>query len=273
MVPPIPFTERTLANGLHVFTARDASTPNVTVQVWVRRRFQGTIQRGAPASRTCSSILMFKATRDMPAEHMDRLTEDVGRMNNASTWDDFTNFYEVIPANHLEVLLWAEAERMSSLSVDEANFKSERAVVEEELRQSFLANPYGRLFLGVRDASFDIHPYKRSTIGSIGDLDAATLPDVKVFHDTFYRPSNANLIVVGNYDPQSLNAWIDKYFAAIGNPNLPAPRVTVVEPATAPRPRRSPSMRPTCRCRQWTSPGPFRRRPAMISRPCAFWTG
>ncbi len=228
-VPPIPFTERTLANGLHVFAARDASTPNVTVQVWY-----GVGSKDDPEGRSGFAHLfehmMFKATRDMPAEHMDRLTEDVGGMNNASTWDDFTNFYEVIPANHLEVLLWAEAQRMSSLSVDEANFKSERAVVEEELRQSYLANPYGRLSLGIRDASYDVHPYKRSTIGSIGDLDAATLPDVKAFHDTFYRPDNANLIVVGNYDPKMLDAWIDKYFAAVGNPNLPAPRVTVVEP-------------------------------------------
>jgi zinc protease len=235
VVPPIPFTERTLKNGLHVFTARDASTPNVTVQVWY-----GVGSKDDPEGRSGFAHLfehmMFKATRDMPAEHMDRLTEDVGGMNNASTWDDFTNFYEVIPANHLEVLLWAEAERMSSLSVDQANFVSERAVVEEELRQSYLANPYGRLSLAIQNASYTIHPYKRSTIGSIGDLDAATLPDVKAFHDTFYRPSNANLIVVGNYDPKTLDAWIEKYFGEIGNPTLPAPRVTVVEPPrTAPK--------------------------------------
>ena len=228
-VPPIPFTERTLKNGLHVFTARDASTPNVSVQVWY-----GVGSKDDPQGRSGFAHLfehmMFKATRDMPAEHMDRLTEDVGGANNASTWDDFTNFFEVIPANHLEVLLWAEAERMSSLSVDQANFMSERAVVEEELRQSYLANPYGRLSLAIQDASYDIHPYKRSTIGSIGDLDAATLPDVKAFHDTYYRPDNANLIVVGNFDPKTLDAWIDTYFDAIGNPNLPAPRVTVKEP-------------------------------------------
>ena len=229
VVPPIPFTERTLKNGLHVFTARDASTPNVSVQVWY-----GVGSKDDPQGRSGFAHLfehmMFKATRDMPAEHMDRLTEDVGGANNASTWDDFTNFFEIIPANHLEVLLWAEAQRMSSLSVDQANFVSERAVVEEELRQSYLANPYGRLSLAVDDASYDVHPYKRSTIGSIGDLDAATLPDVKAFHDTYYRPDNANLIIVGNFDPKTLDAWIDGYFDAIGNPNRPAPRVTVVEP-------------------------------------------
>jgi zinc protease len=229
-VPPIPFTERVLKNGLHVFTARDVSTPNVSVQVWY-----GVGSKDDPQGRSGFAHLfehmMFKAARDMPAEHMDRLTEDVGGANNASTWDDFTNFYEIIPANHLEVLLWAEAERMSSLSVDQANFASERAVVEEELRQSYLANPYGRLSLAIQDASYAVHPYKRSTIGSIGDLDAATLPDVKAFHDTYYRPDNANLIVVGNFDPKTLDAWIDTYFGDIGNPDKPAPRVTVVEPA------------------------------------------
>ena len=97
VVPPIPFTERTLANGLHVFAARDTSTPNVTVQVWY-----GVGSKDDPEGRSGFAHLfehmMFKATRDMPAEHMDRLTEDVGGMNNASTWPDFTDFYEVIPA-------------------------------------------------------------------------------------------------------------------------------------------------------------------------------
>ncbi len=90
--------------------------------------------------------MMFKATKDLPAESFDRLTEDVGGLNNASTFDDFTNYYEVVPANHLQRLIWAEGERMGSLVIDEANFKSERDVVKEELRQRVLASPYGRLF-------------------------------------------------------------------------------------------------------------------------------
>src|SRR5579875_198381 len=143
-VPPVPYRERVLKNGLHVFTALDRSTPNVTVQVWY-----GVGSKDDPQGRSGLAHLfehmMFKATRDLPAEHFDRLTEDVGGANNASTWDDLTDYYEIIPANHLERLLWAEAERMSSLRVDEANFKSERSVVEEELRQRVLADPYGRL--------------------------------------------------------------------------------------------------------------------------------
>ena len=128
-VPPIVFSQRTLANGLKVFSALDRSTPDVTVQVWY-----GVGAKDDPPGRSgfahLFEHLMFKGARDMPPEYMDRLTEDVGGVNNASTDDDFTNFYEVIPADHLERLLWAEAERMSSLVVDQANFVSERSVVE-----------------------------------------------------------------------------------------------------------------------------------------------
>ena len=235
-VPPLPFRERTLANGLRVFSAVDRSTPNVTVQV-----FYNVGGKDDPEHRSGFAHLfehmMFKATRDMPSEDMDRLTEDVGGFNNASTADDVTNYYEVVPANHLERLLWAEAERMSSLKVDQAAFTSERAVVEEELRQRVLADPYGRLqSLLVPESSFQVHPYKRPVIGSIEDLDAATLADVQAFHATYYRPDNADLIVIGNFDPATLDRWADRYFADIGHPTAPVPRVTAVEPQrTGPR--------------------------------------
>src|SRR5207245_4231613 len=85
--------------------------------------------------------IMFKSTKNMKSEMMDRLTEDVGGYNNASTWDDFTNYYEVIPSNYLETLIWAESDRMANLTVDEPNFKSERAVGDAESRQSVHAQP------------------------------------------------------------------------------------------------------------------------------------
>ena len=145
--------------------------------------------------------IMFKATRNMPAETLDRLTEDVGGFNNASTYDDFTNYYEVVPANHLERVLWAEADRMGSLVVDQAIFDSERDVVKEEYRQRILASPYGKLFgLYLAQANFAVHPYGRPGIGSIEDLDAATVDDVRAFHAAYYRPDNAVLVVSGNFD-------------------------------------------------------------------------
>ena len=229
-VPPIAYQERTLPNGLRVFSAVDRTTPNVTVQVWY-----GVGSKDDPVGRSGFAHLfehmMFKATRDMPSETIDRMTEDVGGFNNASTYDDFTNYYEVVPANHLQRLLWVESQRLGSLVVDEATFKSERDVVKEELRQSVLSQPYGRLFyLDVPRASYTTHPYKRPGIGSIEELDAATIDDVRAFHAAYYRPDNAALIVVGNFDQKELDAWVDKYFAGIKRPAEPMTRVTAVEP-------------------------------------------
>ncbi|MDB5476098.1 MAG: peptidase family [Phenylobacterium sp.] len=231
VVPPIPFKERRLANGLLLLTSLDRATPNVTVQVWY-----GVGSKNDPRGRSgfahLFEHLMFKATKDLPAESFDRLTEDVGGMNNASTYDDFTNYFEVVPANHLQRLLWAESERMGSLVVDPADFKSERHVVEEELRQRVLASPYGRLFaLYIPQATYKVHPYHRPGIGSIEELDAATVDDVRAFHQAFYRPDNAALIVVGNFDEAQLNAWVDSYFGGLKHPAQPIQKVRAVEPA------------------------------------------
>jgi zinc protease len=230
-VPPIAYQQRTLPNGLQVFTSRDVTTPNVTVQMWY-----GVGSKDDPQGRSgfahLFEHLMFKATRDFPAESIDRFTEDVGGINNASTYDDFTNYFEVVPANHLQRLLWVESERMSTLVVDEANFTSERHVVEEELRQRVLAQPYGRLFsLYLPQATYTTHPYHRPGIGSIEELDAATLDDVRAFHAAYYRPDNAALVVVGNFDPAQLDAWIDRYFGSLKKPDQPIRRVTAKEPA------------------------------------------
>lgn len=231
-MPQMVFRDRTLKNGLRVLTVVDKSSPTVAINVWYH-----VGSKDDPDGRSGFAHLfehiMFKSTRNMKAEMMDRLTEDVGGQNNAFTQDDVTVYFETVPSNYLETLLWAEAERLASLTVDDENFKSERAVVQEEFRQSVLAPPNGRLFYALDQKSFSAHPYKRPTIGSIEDLDAATIDDVIKFHNTYYRPDNATLIVVGDFDPKQLDAWVDKYFAAIPKPNLSLPRVQVKEPERA----------------------------------------
>lgn len=229
-IPPLTYRQRVLDNGLQVLSIEDHSSPTVAVQVWYH-----VGSKDDPPGRSgfahLFEHLMFKSTKHMHAEQMDRLTEDVGGANNASTGDDVTNYFEVVPSNHLRTLLWAEAERLSNLNVDEKNFTSERAVVEEEYRQSVLANPYGRLFNAIDPNSFTVHPYRRPTIGNIDELEAASLEDVIAFHDTFYRPDNATLIVAGDFDPTQLDAWVDQYFGWIPKPDTPLPRVTAEEPA------------------------------------------
>ncbi|MEO5492700.1 MAG: pitrilysin family protein [Sphingomonas sp.] len=229
-VKPIAYTTRTLANGLRVYAIRDTKTANVSVQVWYDVGSKDD-PKGKSGFAHMFEHLMFKATRNLKSENFDRLTEDVGGYNNASTNDDFTNYYEVVPANHLQRLLFAEADRMASLVVEPVSYASERDVVKEELRLRTLATPYGKLYsIYYPQISYKVHPYARPGIGSLDNLEAATIDDVRAFHATYYRPDNAVLVVAGNFDPAKLDAWIDQYFAGIKKPARPIPRVTVTEP-------------------------------------------
>ncbi|HVF49641.1 MAG TPA: pitrilysin family protein [Pyrinomonadaceae bacterium] len=228
-VPRLAYQERTLSNGMRVFTVQDKSSPTVAIQVWYKVGSKDDPE-GRSGFAHLFEHIMFKGTKNMKDEMMDRLTEDVGGWNNASTWDDFTNYYEVVPSNYLETLLWAEADRLTGLSINEPVFKSERDVVKEEFRQRYLSQPYGMLFYLIEQRSFAKHPYRRPGIGSIEELNASTIEDVRAFHSTFYRPDNATLIVVGDFEQRQLDTWIDKYFARIPKPNSPLPRVTIKEP-------------------------------------------
>ena len=229
-MPQLIYKDRTLPNGLRVLTAVDHSSPTVAIQVWYHVGSKDDPQSRSGFAHLFEHI-MFKSTKNMKSEMMDRLTEDVGGFNNAFTADDVTVYYEVVPSNYLETLIWAEADRLSGLNVDDPNFKSERDVVKEEYRQGVLAPPYGMFFYLLDQKSFSAHPYKRPTIGSIEDLDAASLKDVQEFHSTYYRTDNATFVVVGDFDQQQLDAWVDKYLTPIAKPNRPLPRVQVKEPA------------------------------------------
>lgn len=229
-VAPLPILERTLANGLRVVSVRDNTTPTVAIHVWYNVGSKDDPQ-GRSGFAHMFEHMMFKSTKNMPSEKMDRLTEDVGGFNNASTYDDFTNYYEVVPSNYLETLLWAESDRMVNLEVDDKNFNSERDVVKEEFRQRILSNPYGMLFgQYLEKLSFTTHPYQRPGIGNLDELQAATPKDAREFYKTFYRPDNAVLIVVGDFDQQQFDGWVDKYFGKISKPAGMIPRVTATEP-------------------------------------------
>ncbi len=229
-LPPLVYRKRTLANGLTVLSAESHKTPTVAIYVWYKVGGKDDPQ-GRSGFAHLFEHMMFKSTKNMKSEMMDRLTEDVGGENNAYTADDVTVYHETVPSNYLETLLWAEADRMANLNILDAAFKSERDVVKEEYRQSVLAPPYGKLENAIVERSFTTHPYKRPVIGNIAQLDAATIEDVRRFHSTFYRPDNANLVVVGDFEPKRLDAWVDQYFGKIAKPRTAIPRVTVKEPA------------------------------------------
>jgi zinc protease len=229
-IPPIQYKHRVLPNGLAVYSVQDRTTPTVAIHVWYRVGSKHDPE-GRSGFAHLFEHIMFKRTKNMPSEMLDRLTEDVGGFNNATTFEDATAYYEVVPSNYLETLLWAEAERLGALAVDDAAFQSERDVVKEEYRFRILSPPYGRFFYAIETNSFVKHPYRRPGIGSIEDLDASTIEDVQRFHSTFYRPDNAVLIVVGDFEQQQLDGWIDKYFAPIPKPEIALPKLDPIEPA------------------------------------------
>jgi len=228
VVKKLSFNHSTLENGLEIYSIEDHSSPTVAVQVWYH-----VGSKDDPDGRSGFAHLfehmMFKGNEHLTPDTFEQLTENVGGENNAYTAPDVTVYHEVVPSNYLEPVLWAEAERMSSLALNDANFNSERDVVKEEYRQRILANPYGEFSLALDQKSFAAHPYKRPSIGNIAELNAAQLLEVKTFHSTFYRPDNATLIVVGDFKTSDLESWTKKYFGPIPKSTTKIPRVTVVE--------------------------------------------
>ena len=222
-VPPIEFTERTLANGLRVIAIRDASTPNVMTSMWYEVGSKHDPDGRSGFAHLFEHVLSRK-TVNMPYNAINRMVDDVGGTRNASTSYDRTNYYEIVPAEYLERMLWTHAERMARPVVDQEVFETERNVVKEELRQRVLAPPYGRLFRFVLPENvYNVLPHRRSTIGSITDLDSATLSDARAFHQAYYGPDTATLIVAGNFEPAELNALVDRYFASIPKRERPVP--------------------------------------------------
>ena len=227
--PRLEIQTHALANGLRVVLAPDRSRPIVNVQVWYH-----VGSKDEKAGRTGFAHLfehmMFRGSRNVgPEEHM-RLIREAGGVVNAYTSFDQTVYWQTVPSNHLERVLWLEADRMASLDVSEENFTKEREVVKEERRLRFENPPFGLLAEDTLAATFQAYPYKYTPIGSMADLNAASIEDVRAFHRTFYVPDNATLVVVGDFDPAQALAWATLYFGGIPRGATPVPRVTVTEP-------------------------------------------
>ncbi|RYE01695.1 MAG: insulinase family protein [Sphingomonadales bacterium] len=236
VVPPLAFTERTLPNGLRVIAIRDTATPTVSVQVWYDVGSKHDPEGRSGFAHLFEHILSRK-TRNMPYNMINRLTENVGGVRNASTWFDRTNYYETVPAQYLETMLWTHAERMARPVVDAEVFETERKVVKEEYRQRVLSPAYGRLRLVMDENSYDALPNRRPGIGSLEQLDAATLEDARAFHEAYYGPDTATLIVAGNFDPATLDTLVNRYFESIPRRKNPIPLAikAVEKPRTIPR--------------------------------------
>jgi zinc protease len=227
--PKLNFTTHTLANGLQVILLEDHAVPVIDLQVWYHVGAKDE-RPGRTGFAHLFEHLMFKGSAHVGADEQSRIIEASGGFDNASTYDDYTNFFETFPSNHLERVLWLEADRMGSLNVDEANFKSEREVVKEERRVRIDNQPYGSLEEDLRAAAFTVHGYHHTAIGSMADLDKATIEDVRDFFNTFYKPNNATLIVVGDFNSEQTLGWAKKYFEGIPASAKPIPRIDAPEP-------------------------------------------
>lgn len=236
-VPPLQFAHRELANGLDVYSMPDPSAGTVTVTLWYDVGGKDDPEGRSGFAHLFEHILSRK-TVNLPYGQISTLVENAGGSRNASTGQDFTNYYETVPPQYLETMLWTHAERMARPVVDQAVFDAERSIVKEELRQRVYAPPYGRLqrFV-IGDNSFDESIYRRSVIGSIEELDSATIDDARAFHEAYYRPATATMIVSGNFDQAELDRLVDQYFGDIRNPDRPVPvfERPVPTPRTQPR--------------------------------------
>ena len=221
--PKIEYTMWTLDNGLRVIAIPDASTSTVTTSLWYDIGSKLDPDGRSGFAHLFEHILSRK-TENMPYNMIYGLTADIGGTRNASNWIDRTNYFEQVPAAYLETMLWTHRERMAKVVVDDEVFETERGVVKEELRQRVLAPPYGRLQRFVlAENSFDVMPHRRPGIGSIEDLDSATLDDARSFYEAYYGPDTATLIVAGNFQMDSLRTLVDEYFADI------APRANPID--------------------------------------------
>jgi zinc protease len=227
--PKLEFTQHKLANGLQVILLEEHEVPVINLQVWYHVGGKDE-QPGHTGFAHLFEHLMFKGSAHVGTDEHSRIIEAIGGFDNASTYDDYTNFFETFPINYLERVIWLEADRMGSLNVDEANFKSEREVVKEELRVRVENQPYGHLEQDLRAAAFTVHGYHHTAIGSKEDLDKATLEDVRAFFNTYYKPNNATLIIVGDFKSAQALDWVKKYFEGIPASAGPIPRRDTPEP-------------------------------------------
>ncbi|MEP3423049.1 MAG: pitrilysin family protein [Erythrobacter sp.] len=214
-VPEIEYTMWTLDNGLRVIAIQDDTTSTVTTSLWYDIGSKLDPEGRSGFAHLFEHILSRK-TENMPYNMIYGLTADIGGTRNASNWVDRTNYFEQVPAAYLETMLWTHRERMANVVVDDEVFETERNVVKEELRQRVLAPPYGRLQRFVLpENAYDVMPHRRPGIGSIEDLDNATLDDARAFYEAYYGPDTASLIVAGNFDMANLRALVDQYFGDI----------------------------------------------------------
>ena len=229
--------EHTLGNGLRVIVSEDHSVPNVTVNLWVNVGSRHEVE-GRTGFAHLFEHLMFQGSRNVASgEHFSALMAAGGRLN-ATTWFDRTNYFETVPRGAMDLALWMEADRHGHLldAVNQENLDNQRDVVKEEKRQRYDNVPYGNALIDTYAAVFPKgHPYHHATIGSMEDLDAASVKDVHEFFRRYYGPNNTVLTLVGDLTPDEGFASAERYFGPLAaTSGAPRGPVAALAPLTEP---------------------------------------
>ena len=218
----VPVEYYKLPNGLRVVLSPDHTSPTICVGVYYRIGF-----RVEPRDRTGFAHLfehmMFQGSQNLGKMEFIKLVQQNGGILNGSTRFDFTNYFEVLPANKLETALWAEADRMGGLAVSEDNLKNQQGVVGNEVKVNVLNSPYGGFpWLDMPQYANTNWYNAHNFYGDLKDIEAATLTDVQSFFKTYYAPNNAALAIVGDFDPAEARKFVEKYFGGLKSSPLPA---------------------------------------------------
>jgi zinc protease len=231
--PFIRFTHDRLSNGLRVIVAPDKLVPVVAINIWYEVGSKHEVS-GKTGFAHLFEHFMFQGSRHVAKAEHTSIVQAAGGVSNATTWFDRTNYFETLPSHQLELGLWLEADRMATLldALSQENLDNQREVVKNEKRQSYDNRPYGSFYERMMAAVFPPeHPYNHTPIGSMGDLDAATLDDVKAFFRTYYAPNNAVLSIVGDVEAGAALEAAERYFGPITpNPVLSEHRSVPVGP-------------------------------------------
>jgi len=221
-------------NGLELIVLEDHSAPVLSYQTWfaVGSRFE---TRGKTGIAHLFEHLMFKGTPTHPHEVFDRLLEEAGAQTNAATWLDWTFYYENLPSDGLDLAARLESDRMVNLMLNQQQLDSEREVVKNERRFRVENDPDGKMDEVLMRLLYGSHPYGSPTLGTFEDLDSLTLEDCLSFYRTYYSPSNATIVVVGDVQAREVLRTVARYYGAI--PRIEVPRVRIPDPEeqTAPR--------------------------------------
>jgi len=227
--PKLQYQITTLPNGLTVVLSEDHSTPIVHLQL-VYHVGSKNEKPGRTGFAHLFEHLMFKGSKNVQPEAHTSMLASVGGQSNAYTTEDETVFWETVPAQYLPLVLWLEGDRMATLRIDKDTFTNERDVVKEERRMRVDNQPYGKLNEIIYDQAFSVHPYKHATIGSMEDLEAASVEDVRDFYETYYVPANATLVLVGDFDSTQALQLVSQYLGRVPKAERPVPRDIPQEP-------------------------------------------